>query len=242
MLVLALQPEGQRLRAAAGPGPDLQELDDYTRWLPRRVPAVPAATLAVADRYARALTGGRWRSAHLLIARRDSGSRPMALNNQAGDQIELILDDYIAEGPPEVAAAAWHMRPVIAHAHPRRREPEQPALPARSRHRGSLGAALARHFHAGRRGAGNRGDSRAPRGGDAHLLGSRGVLRPGGRCRSGAAAMNAVFDTIAAQDARPGVPSFARRAIARLLNWGAPPPYPPTWLCRAVVRLRYRDR
>jgi hypothetical protein len=92
------------VQAARGPAPDTAELDEYARWLPRRVPAVPAGTLAALQRHAQALTSGRWRSVHLLIARREDGRRPLAQRVQPGDWVELVLDDHVAEGPAEVAA------------------------------------------------------------------------------------------------------------------------------------------
>lgn len=242
VLVLAVQPEAQRARAGTGPEPDLKELDDYREWLPRRVPAVPAATLAAADRILGALAGGRWRSAHLLIARREGGSRPLAQRCQAGDRIELILDDHIAQGPPQVAAGmlaheARHCGrltlaagsisgllcqpgPVIVAAW---------ALPwPVTLTPGAAGQAIT--VLAGLRAA-------------ATLIfwAVEVSCDLGAAADQGAAAEGAVFDALAAEDARARR-SYARRAAARLLNWGAPPPHPPLWLRRAAVRLRYGSR
>jgi hypothetical protein len=238
-LLLAVQPEARRVLAGTGPEPDLQELDDYREWLPRRVPAVPAATLAAADRYLGALAGGRWRSAHLLIARRENGPRAIALRYQAGDRVELILDDHVAEGPPEVAIGA------LAH---EARHCGRLALAAASLScllcqpgpvivavwalpwpaaltLGAAGQAIA--VLAGLRVA-------------ATLIFWAVEISCdlGAAADQGVAAVGAVFGAIAAEDAR-AVRSFARRAVARLLTWAAPPPYPPLWLRRAAVRLRY---
>ncbi|MGH3247238.1 MAG: hypothetical protein ACRDOI_13660, partial [Trebonia sp.] len=232
-------PEVQRALAGTGPEPDLQELDDYTEWLPRRVPAVPPATLAAAGRHLGALTRGRWRSAHLLIARRENGPRTMALRSLAGDRVEVILDDYVAEGPPQVAAGALAHEarhcgrltlaagslsgllcqpgPVIAAAW---------ALPWPAALTPCT-AVQAVAVLAGLRAA-------------AVLIfwGTEVSCDLGAAASTGAAAMGAVFDAIAAEDAR-AARSFARRAVTRLLNWSAPPPYPPLRLRRAAVRLRY---
>jgi hypothetical protein len=240
VLVLAIQPEAQRVRAGAGPEPDLHELDAYREWLPRRVPAVPAATLAAAERYLGVLAGGRWRSAHLLIARRGNGPCAIAQHCQAGDRIELILDDCIAEGPPGAAIGAlahearhsgvltlaaaslsgllcqpWPVLLAAAWALP---WPAALTL-------GAAGRAIA--VLAGLRLAATLIFWAVEISCDLGAAADRGV-----------AAAGAVFDVIAAEDAR-AVRSFARRAVARMLNWGAPPPYPPLWLRRAAVRLRY---
>jgi hypothetical protein len=239
VLRLAGRGEAQRLLARTGTEPDLQELDDYAEWLPRRVPAVPAATLTAVGQSLGALAGGRWRSAHLLIARRGNDPRAIAQHGQAGDRVELILDDSIAEGTPAVAlgALAHEVRhcgvltlaaaslsgllcqpgPVIVAAW---------ALPWPAAFTlGAAGQAVA--VLAGLRVA-------------ATLIfwAVEVSCDLGAAADQGVAAAGAVFDVLAAEDAR-AVRSFARRAVARLLNWGAPPPYPPLWLRRAAVRLRY---
>jgi hypothetical protein len=237
VVMLAGQVEAQRIRASAEPAPDVAELEEYAAWLPRRVPAVPAQTLAAADRYLGQLAGGRWRSAHLLIAR--TGRLDIvARHHRAGDRLELVLEDHLAEGPPGAAAAA------LAH---------------EARHSGMLAAAaqsLARLLC-----------QPVPLLVAVWALPWPATLTPGaaemavaavaglrvvatlifwaveiacdlGAARDqGAAAARAVLDVIAAADAQARR-SYARRAIVRFVNWGAPPPHPPLWLRRAAVHLR----
>lgn len=237
VLRLALQPEVLRARAAAGPEPDTQELDAYTGWLPRRDPAVPPETLAAVARYAAALRG-RWRSLHLLIARREDGRRLVAQRFQPGDRVEIVLDDYIAEGDPQVAVAtmAHEVRhcgwlplaagslsgllcgtgPVIVATW---------ALPWPGTFAGTaiqviaLLAAL-RIF--------------------ATVLqwGVEVSCDLGAAADQGAAAEHAVLDLLAAEDARMPQ-SFTRVFVVRLLTWGGPPPHPPLWLRRGAVTLWY---
>ena len=237
VLRLALQPEVLRARADAGPEPDTQELEAYTEWLPRRHPAVPAETLAAASRYAAALRG-RWRSLHLLVARRGDGRRLVAQRFQPGDRVEIVLDDYIAEGDPRVAVAtmAHEVRhcgwlplaagslsgllcgtgPVIVATW---------ALPWPGTFAGTAVQVIA--LLAGLRVA-------------ATVLqwGVEVSCDLGAAADQGAAAEHAALDLLAAEDAR--MPrSFTRVAVVRLLNWGAPPPHPPLWIRRGAVRLRY---
>jgi hypothetical protein len=239
VLLLAVQPEAQRIRASTGPEPDVKELDEYVEWLPRRIPAVPAATLTAARRHLAALAGGRWRSAHLLIARRENAHRPVAQRFQPGDRIELILDDHIAEGPAEVAAGA------LAH---EARHCDRLPLAASSlsgllcQPGAVLVAAWALPWPATLTldAAGQAIAVLAVLRVTATLLfwGVEIYCDLGAAADQGAAAQCAVFDVLAAEDARM-TRSFARRAVARLLNWGAPPPHPPLELRRAAVRLRY---
>ena len=239
VLLLAVQPEAQRIRAGTGPEPDLKELDGYTEWLPRRVPPVPAATLTAASRHTRALAGGRWRSAHLLIARREPGHRPVAQRFQPGDRIELILDDHIAEGPAEVAAGA------LAH---EARHCDRLPLAA-----SSLSGLLCQPGPVIVAAWALPWPATLTLGAAGQAIAVLAVLRVaatlifsgaeiycdlGAAADQGAAAQRAVFDVLAAEDARM-TRSYARRAFTRLLNWGAPPPHPPLGLRRAAVRLRY---
>ena len=238
-LLLAVQPEAQRIRAGTGPEPDVKELDGYTEWLPRRVPAVSAATLTAAGRHTRALAGGRWRSAHLLIARREPGHRPVAQRFQPGDRIELILDDHIAEGPSEVAAGA------LAHeaCHCDRLPLAASSLSGLLCQPGPvLVAAWALPWPATLT-PGTAGQAVAVLAvlrvaATLIFCGAEIYCDLGAAADQGAAAQRAVFDVLAAEDAR-ATRSYARRAVVRLLTWGAPPPPPPLWLRRAAVRLRY---
>ncbi|HEY1618623.1 MAG TPA: hypothetical protein VGG25_13460 [Streptosporangiaceae bacterium] len=238
-LALALRPEAERIRTGRGPEPDLQELDAYTAWLPRRVPAIPPATLAAAARHTAELAGDRWRSAHLLIARREDGSRAIAQFCQAADRAELILDADIAEGPPEAAIGS------LAH---------------EARHSGRLALAV-RNLScllclpawvliatwalpwpatltpaAAGQAIGLAAGLRIT----ATLLfwGVEIACDLGAAADHGPAAAEAAFAVIAGADAQL-TRSFARRAALRLLNWGATPPHPPLRLRRAAVRVRY---
>jgi hypothetical protein len=238
-LLLALQPEVQRIRAGNRPDPDLKELDGYTAWLPRRVPAVPPATLAAAGRHTGDLAGGRWRSAHLLIARREDGSRLIAQFCQAGNRIELVMDADIAEGPPEAAIG------VLAH---EARHAGRLALAAENLScqlclpAWVLVATWALPWPATL--------TPAAAGQAIGLAAGLRVIATllfwsvelacdlGAAADHGPAAAEAGFAVIADADAQM-TRSFARRAALRLLNWGAPPPHPPLWLRRAAVRIRY---
>lgn len=233
VLLTAVQPECQRLMAGTRPAPDPQELDDYWEWLPRRVPPVPPATLAAARRY---LGRGRWRSVRLLIARREDGSRPIARHLRAGDRIELVLDDHIAEGPSEVA------RGSLAH---EARHCDWLPLAA-----GSLSSFLCMPVQV-MAAVWALGPATLTPGAAVQAVAVLAGLRLAATvlfygaeiycdlraaADQGAAVQRAVFDAIAAEDARARR-SFAWRAVLRLINCGAPPPHPALWLRRAAVRL-----
>jgi hypothetical protein len=96
-----------QLRHAGQPEPPwVKELAAYRAWLPRRSPAVPAATLAAADRYLAELPGRRWRSAQLFVPRRPAGKWiPMGELLPEGNRLQVRLGDHVALGPPQVAAA-----------------------------------------------------------------------------------------------------------------------------------------
>lgn len=82
------------------------DLVAYRAWLPRRVPAVPAETLAAADRILGKLARPRWRSAHLFIARFPDGHRgSMGGTQMRGNRVHITLGGLVAEGDPDVAAA-----------------------------------------------------------------------------------------------------------------------------------------
>jgi hypothetical protein len=236
VVVLAGQVEAQRVRASAGPAPDVAELEEYAAWLPRRVPAVPAQTLAAADRYLGQLAGGRWRSAHLLIAR--TGRLDIvARHHRAGDRLELVLEDHLAEGPPGAAAAALahearHSGRLTAAAHSLACLLCQPvpllvaawALPwPATLTPGAAEMAIA--VVAGLRVAATL------------IYWSVEIACDLGAARDqGTAAEHAILDVIATADSQARR-SYARRAIVRFANWGASPPHPPLWLRRAAVRL-----
>ena len=102
----AAHPEYNLARVAGAEPGWVAEAAAYRQWLPRRVPPVPAQTLAAADRVLAGVTARGWRSAHLLIARAGPGSPlPMGVTRLLGDRVQIVLGDCIAEGPPEVAAA-----------------------------------------------------------------------------------------------------------------------------------------
>ena len=102
----ASHPEYNLARVAGAEPGWVAEAQAYRQWLPRRVPPVPAQTLAAADRVLAGVTARGWRSAHLLIARAGPGSPlPMGVTRLLGDRVQIVLGDCIAEGPPEVAAA-----------------------------------------------------------------------------------------------------------------------------------------
>jgi hypothetical protein len=236
VVVLAGQVEAQRVRASAEPAPDVAELEEYAAWLPRRVPAVPAQTLAAADRYLGQLAGGRWRSAHLLIAR--TGRLDIvARHHRAGDRLELVLEDHLAEGPPGAAAAALahearHSGRLTAAAHSLACLLCQPvpllvaawALPwPATLTPGAAEMAIA--VVAGLRVAATL------------IYWSVEIACDLGAARDqGTAAEHAILDVIATADSQARR-SYARRAIVRFANWGASPPHPPLWLRRAAVRL-----
>jgi hypothetical protein len=104
--------EGLRLRAHREPEPPwVQEMTAYREWLPRRVPALAPGTMAAVGRHLGPVpAGGRWRSAHLMIARHGQGLLgPFAKTAPLGDRFEVMLGEHIAESPAPVVAA------VLAH-------------------------------------------------------------------------------------------------------------------------------
>jgi hypothetical protein len=206
------------------------ELAAYRAWLLRRVPSVPAATLAAADRVLGGLAGPRWRSAHLFIARYEDGKPgSMGGTEPRGNRLQVTLGDYVAEGDPEVAAA------TLAHeAHHAGRWPYAlRGLMTGARARGPLvigwavpwpaviPAVLALHV--------------------ACMLLSWGIeisCDLGAAAAAGPAAMSATYQVMADSRRRRAAPA-AKRAAAYVLYWAAAPNHPPIAVRRAVIRARY---
>ena len=207
------------------------ELGAYRAWLLRRVPPVPAATLAAADRILGGLAGPRWRSAHLFIARYEDG-RPgsMGGTDPRGNRLQVTLGDYVAQGDPEVAAA------TLAHeAHHAGRWPYAlRGLMTAARARGPLvigwavpwpaviPAVLALHV--------------------ACMLLSWAIeisCDLGAAAAVGPAAMTATYQVMADYRRRRRAAQAAKKAAAYALYWAAAPNHPPITVRRAVIRARY---
>lgn len=99
-------------RAAEPAEPEwVAELDRYRQWLPHRQPPVPPAVLAAADQHlAAAAASGRWRSAHLVIARRppEAAWLTMGFTEHRGSRLVFHLGEHVACNPAAAAGTLAH--------------------------------------------------------------------------------------------------------------------------------------
>lgn len=210
------------------------ELEAYRAWLTRRVPPVPAETLAAAERILGGLAGPRWRSAHLFIARYENGKPgSMGGTEPRGNRLQVTLGDYAAEGNPEVAA--------VTLAHEARHAGRWPyalrGLMTAARTRGPLvigwavpwpaviPAVVALHV--------------------ACMLLSWAIeisCDLGAAAAVGPAAMTATYQVMAASKRRRRAAPAAKKAAAYAVYWAAGPAHPPVVIRRAVIRARYWRR
>ncbi|MGH3277271.1 MAG: hypothetical protein ACRDNZ_23450, partial [Streptosporangiaceae bacterium] len=207
------------------------ELGAYRAWLLRRVPPVPAATLAAADRILGGLAGRRWRSAQLFIARYENGSPgSMGGTEPRGNRLQVTLGDYVAQGDPDVAAA------TLAHEarHTGRWPYALRGLGTAARARGPLvigwavpwaaviPAVVALHV--------------------ACMLLSWAIeisCDLGAAAAVGPAAMMATYQVMTASRRRRRAAPAVKKAAAYALYWAAGPAHPPVAVRRAVIRARY---
>lgn len=237
-LRLALVAEASRVRGGLPAKEHLGELDEYRRWLPRRVPAVPPETLAAADECVRRLER-RWGAARLLIARREPG-HPNTVSQQrpVGNLAELVLDHRVAEGPPAVAVSS------LGHEAAHCGGLMSAAMSLSTRLVSSfivIVAAWALPWP---------GTFPAAAGESAGVLAGLRLMATllfwvveircdlAGASFAGPTAERAAFDLMAAEDAR-ATRSFTRRAFAHFFNPALSPPHPPLWLRRAAISLRH---
>jgi hypothetical protein len=232
-----LAPAAERLKARQQPGEPgwVADMIAYRTWLPRRVPPVPAETLAAADRYLTGLPARRWQSAHLFIARAPAGQQvSMGITFPRGNRLEVILGDHVATGPVPVATA------TLAH---------------ETRH-GSAWRLAARNLAETIRGQGMFLIGWAVPWPAVILV---AVLTHiactlviwaeevscdlGAAADAGPAAMLGVCDVMAAsrrirRTAARAVPA-PKRLAAWAVHWAAGPGHPPIPVRRAIIRLRY---
>lgn len=223
-------PAALRMQASQEPQePEwVQDLTAYRAWLPHRVPAIPAQTLAAADRYLAAMSGRRWRSAHLFIARSPAGKRiSSGLTSPRGNRVEVILADHVALGAAQVAEA------VLAHEarHLTGWRPAIFSLATTMRARGLFIVGWAVPWPAV-----------IPAAILLHVACTLAIWVVEVSCDLGAAGQAgraAMMDYFGFARSRNHVRPGLKRIAAQVLHWAAGPGHPPIAVRRAIIRTRY---